>query len=62
MEIDKFFILMMERFFVGKAIIERRMKFNVCIIGIGADGGVSLSNHDYLYRLASIEISIIRRK
>lgn len=61
-DIEKLFILMRDRFVVGKATIERRMKFNGCIIYIGEDGGVSLSIHDYRDRLAPIEISINRRK
>lgn len=60
--IEAFFGKMKERFVVGKALIESRMKFNGCVIDIGKEYGITLSMYEYLERLAPVEISRNRRK
>lgn len=60
--IESFFGQMRERFVVGKAIIERKMKFNGCVMDVDEDGSISLSMHEYLDRLAPIDVSRNRRK
>lgn len=45
-----------ERFLVRKEIIEQRMKFKGCVMDVWEEGGVCLSMHEYLERLAPIEL------
>lgn len=61
-EIYCFSVKMKERFIVGKAIMEARMKFNGCVLDVGISGEVVMSIHEYLERLAPIEISRNPRK
>lgn len=60
--VEVFFERMKDRFTVGKSIIEKRMKYNGCVIEIGSDGAVTITMQEYLERLSPIDISRSRRK
>lgn len=60
--IEAFMGHMRNRFVVGKAFVEPKMKFNGCVINVGKEGDIDLRMYDYLERLAPIQLSRNRRK